>query len=77
MPFHIETDRHWTLSSWDRTQIPKPFSRVAMVIGAPLFVRNSEPDELEGKRLELESTLRVLEDRACAIVGAAGRRARE
>ena len=28
LPFHIEADRHWTLKSWDRTQIPKPFATV-------------------------------------------------
>src|SRR5688572_16980999 len=25
IPFHLESNRHWTLNSWDRTQIPKPF----------------------------------------------------
>ena len=23
LPFHLEADRHWTLNSWDRTQIPE------------------------------------------------------
>src|SRR5262245_1844687 len=27
LPFHIEAARSWAASSWDRTQIPKPFSR--------------------------------------------------
>jgi lysophospholipid acyltransferase (LPLAT)-like uncharacterized protein len=72
LPFHIETDRCWTLSSWDRTQIPKPFSRVAIVFGAPLSVRGSEPDEVERKRLELESTLRVLEQRAHVLIRTGG-----
>src|SRR5204863_7246023 len=26
LPFHIEADRFWTMKSWDRTQVPKPFS---------------------------------------------------
>ena len=38
LPFHLEADRHWTLNSWDRTQIPKPFSTVAIVIGEPFYV---------------------------------------
>src|SRR5471032_1334060 len=25
LPFHVESSRHWTLKSWDRTEIPKPF----------------------------------------------------
>ncbi len=38
VPFHAEADRHWTLGSWDRTQIPKPFARVVMALGEPLSV---------------------------------------
>src|SRR5262245_49805757 len=29
LPFHIEANRHWTLGSLDRTQIPKPFPTVS------------------------------------------------
>src|SRR5258705_366842 len=35
LPFHLEASSHWTTNSWDRTQIPKPFSTVALVIGEP------------------------------------------
>ena len=38
LPFHLEGDRSWSLRSWDRTQIPKPFTRVRMVVGAPIHV---------------------------------------
>src|SRR3954454_21324059 len=38
LPFHIEADRFWTMSSWDRTQIPKPFAVVGMAMGAPIHV---------------------------------------
>ena len=34
LPYHIESDRFWTLKSWDRTQIPRPFATVVLVIGA-------------------------------------------
>src|SRR5262245_24694183 len=30
LPFHLEASSHWTTQSWDRTQIPKPFSTVAL-----------------------------------------------
>ena len=29
VPFHMEASRYWSLKSWDRTQIPMPFSTVA------------------------------------------------
>ena len=69
VPFHIEAARYWTLASWDRTQIPKPCSRVALVIGRPIEVP-PELDEagFELKRLEVEGALGALRDRALALV---------
>src|ERR1700681_2366521 len=26
VPFHMEASKYWSLNSWDRTQIPRPFS---------------------------------------------------
>src|SRR6476660_5407881 len=68
LPFHLEADRHWTLNSWDRTQIPKPFSTVALAIGEPLEIAGDTTDQqLEAARQELEHRLRALEDRAQAL----------
>jgi hypothetical protein len=68
LPAHAEAERYWTLASWDRTQIPKPFSRVAVVIGAPLPVARRLSDEgMEGERQTLESALETLRRRACAL----------
>lgn len=65
LPFHIEADRHWTLGSWDRTQIPKPFSRMALVIGAPMAVSaDADAATIEARRVELERVLGGLEARA-------------
>jgi lysophospholipid acyltransferase (LPLAT)-like uncharacterized protein len=38
IPFHLEADRHWTLNSWDRTQIPKPFATIGLAFAPPLRV---------------------------------------
>ena len=65
LPFHIEADRQWTLRSWDRTQIPKPFSAMALAIGAPIDVpAGADERVIETKRIELEQSLTSLEDRA-------------
>ena len=70
LPFHAETDRHWTARSWDATQVPKPFARAAMVIGQPIDVeRNVSAITLEEKRLELERSLCQLEERAKQLLG--------
>jgi hypothetical protein len=71
LPFHLEADRYWTINSWDRTQIPKPFATVALVVGEP-FVVPSEADEvqIESARGELEARLSRLETRALALIQA-------
>jgi len=69
LPFHLEASRYWTLDSWDRTQIPKPFSTVAIAMGEPFQVA-SDADEgaLERARLMLEERLKLLESRALHLL---------
>jgi lysophospholipid acyltransferase (LPLAT)-like uncharacterized protein len=69
LPFHIEADRFWTMGSWDRTQVPKPFSRVGIVIGAPLAVRDTSSASIAATGRKLEQTLADLEGRANKLVG--------
>jgi lysophospholipid acyltransferase (LPLAT)-like uncharacterized protein len=61
LPFHIEADRFWTAGRWDETQIPKPFSTVAVAIGEPICVADTAEATIEAKRVELERVLAVLE----------------
>lgn len=68
VPYHIESSRHWTLSSWDRTQIPKPFSAVALVIGEPLRVESVDPAVLDERRTAVASALARLEARALDLI---------
>ena len=67
VPFHMEASSYWTLGSWDRTQIPKPFSTVALVVGTPIEVpEDANQEMIEAKRLEVETSLLSLETRAAA-----------
>ena len=69
VPFHMEASRYWTLKSWDRTQIPKPFATVAVAVGAPIEVpREADEAVLEAKRVEVEQSLLQLERRAAAML---------
>ncbi len=68
LPFHIEAARHWTLGSWDRAQIPKPFSLVALAMGEPLDVpADADQAGVDRARRTLEARLRDLESRARAL----------
>ena len=69
LPFHLEADRYWTMRSWDRTQIPKPFSRVALAVGAPIQVPpEADAAVVESKRAELERALAALERRTLDLL---------
>jgi lysophospholipid acyltransferase (LPLAT)-like uncharacterized protein len=68
VPYHIESDRHWTLGSWDRTQIPKPFANVALAIGEPLSVPGTEDRILEKYRGTVAEALGGLEKRALEML---------
>jgi lysophospholipid acyltransferase (LPLAT)-like uncharacterized protein len=69
LPFHLEASSFWSARSWDRTQIPKPFSTVALVVGEPMEVPRPGPDvDLKPAQAELERRLAVLEARARAML---------
>jgi lysophospholipid acyltransferase (LPLAT)-like uncharacterized protein len=69
VPFHMEASSFWSLGSWDHTQIPKPFSTVALVVGAPVEVPPDATEAtIEAKRCEVEASLLALEQRAAALL---------
>ena len=69
LPFHLEASRHWTLHSWDRTQIPKPFATVALAVGEPFSVpADADAMAIEQGRQMLEQRLQTLEARAHAML---------
>ena len=67
LPFHIEADRFWTAGRWDQTQIPKPFTRVAVAIGEPITVIDTNETTIEAKRVELERVLVALENKTASL----------
>ncbi|HZR24437.1 MAG TPA: lysophospholipid acyltransferase family protein [Vicinamibacterales bacterium] len=69
LPFHLEADRAWTMNSWDRTQIPKPFATVSMAMGEPFTVAADADDAgLDAARRDLEARLSALETRAQSLL---------
>jgi lysophospholipid acyltransferase (LPLAT)-like uncharacterized protein len=58
MPFSVEIKNRWTLDSWDKLQIPKPFSRARVFIAEPVYVAKDADDaEIENKLTELQRKL--------------------
>jgi lysophospholipid acyltransferase (LPLAT)-like uncharacterized protein len=70
LPIHAEAEASWSLRSWDRTQIPKPFTRVHMVVGEPIAVPAGLSDEAQAAACrDLEAVIERLRLRACALAG--------
>jgi lysophospholipid acyltransferase (LPLAT)-like uncharacterized protein len=58
LPFHITARRSIRLPSWDRLQIPLPFTRTAAFVGSPIYVSSeSNSDQVNSKQEELQRSL--------------------
>ena len=69
VPFTWVADRSWRIGSWDRLEIPKPFTRVAVAVGAPLAVpREGGDEEVARQSAALEESLAALDATAAAAL---------
>ena len=50
VPISINAPRRWELKGWDKTQIPKPFSRVHLHIGEPAYFTEKDKEK-DGRAL--------------------------
>jgi lysophospholipid acyltransferase (LPLAT)-like uncharacterized protein len=58
LPFSVNAARFWEVKSWDRFQIPKPFTRAFVRLAPPIYVpSDADDDALAAKRDELQRTL--------------------
>lgn len=71
LPIGFAARRVWKLRSWDRLMVPKPFSRIVVVVGAPQSVpRNLDSAALEIERARLETVIDDVTARAERHAGA-------
>ena len=58
LPFGVNPERFWALKSWDRMQIPKPFTRVRVRFAPPIRVpADADEARLEELRADLQRAL--------------------
>jgi lysophospholipid acyltransferase (LPLAT)-like uncharacterized protein len=58
LPFSVNAESFWQVGSWDRLQIPKPFTRAVVRIAPPIRVPSDADDAaLNDKRDELQRAL--------------------
>ncbi|MBI2681733.1 MAG: lysophospholipid acyltransferase family protein [Acidobacteriales bacterium] len=71
--FHIAVERAWTLGSWDRMIIPKPFSRAVLCTSRIMTVpEDSDHDLRESKHAEMQAALDRVREKADAAFGQLG-----
>ena len=70
VPFYVAVEKHWTLRSWDRMIIPKPFSRAHARAAAPIHVPLDADDETFNRcQAEVQAALERVRDAAEAVFG--------
>jgi lysophospholipid acyltransferase (LPLAT)-like uncharacterized protein len=70
LPAGTSAEKTWQFNSWDRFQIPKPFSKSAIVYGEPFYIpKKVKGEELEEYRIKLKNTIIALDEEADRIVG--------
>ena len=58
VPMAYAAEKAWRLKSWDKFVVPKPFSRIHIVVGQPIFVEKKLSKEaLENIRQQAEQAL--------------------
>src|SRR5204862_5137931 len=61
IPMHMEYSSAWRMKSWDRFFVPRPFSTVRAIFGAPLQIRQTAgAEEFEQERLRLQNAMMSL-----------------
>lgn len=64
LPINMEYSSCWRVKSWDRFIIPRPFSKVRLIIAPPEQIRlTSSDEEFEAERLRLEKAMMSLVER--------------
>jgi lysophospholipid acyltransferase (LPLAT)-like uncharacterized protein len=64
LPFTVSAEHYWTVNSWDRLQIPRPFTRAKLIFGRPIEVDADADDaQLAAKLEELQSELDLLTEK--------------
>ncbi len=58
VPISVNASRYWQIKSWDNFQIPKPFAKLTLVFGEPIYVpENLSVEQQEEWRIKVESAL--------------------
>jgi len=56
VPVAADSNREWVFNSWDRFRVPKPFARIRVIYGEPVYIRDRTDFATHTARLKAEMT---------------------
>lgn len=60
LPIHVHYDEAWEFKTWDRFQLPKPFSKARIILDHPVEIpRKLDDAAFEQMRLSIEQTMQA------------------
>ena len=63
LPLTINSSSYWELKSWDKFQIPKPWARVNLIIGDPIYVpQDLSDEEMKEWQIKVETQLNKISE---------------
>lgn len=64
-PYLINANRYFQLKNWDKTQIPKPFAKIDVIVGEPIFLPKdiSEEGMAKAKKIVIDAMLSITVDK--------------
>jgi len=65
LPMSYDNDRKKVLSSWDSSYLPRPFGKINIVMGEPIFIAQGE--DIEGACLRVTAAMNTVGDHAASI----------
>ena len=61
VPINMEYSSYWRLKNWDRFFLPRPFSKVRVIVGRPHLVpATTTAEEFESERLRLQNAMMTI-----------------
>ena len=75
VPVAVATGRFFALPTWSRLTINLPFTKLAMVVGDPIYVpRDADEEAMEALRQEVEAGMNAATERAYKLAGSDARK---
>ncbi|MGO8952949.1 MAG: glycosyltransferase N-terminal domain-containing protein [Rhodomicrobium sp.] len=75
LPVAVATGRFVALPTWSRLTVNLPFTKLAMVVGDPIYVpRDASEEEMEAFRQQVEAGMNATTDRAYRLAGSDSRK---